>query len=111
MQACNERALAWGAIQRSTKGGLMELRNTNIAVASLVAVPLLLMAADALAQRLTNVPNANPRIVGVTSPTVLSPELVQIVRAQGSMLVENPIDLVKYYGYLGVSPDPTNLMP
>jgi len=89
----------------------MHLRNANIAVASLVAVPLLLTAADALAQRLTNVPNANPRVVGVTSPTVLSPELVQIVRAQGSMLVENPMDLVKYYGYLGVSPDPTNLMP
>src|SRR5262245_16789620 len=86
----------------------MQLRKRSVLVASLLAIPLALGAADALAQHLTHVPNANPRIVGVTLPTVLSPELVQIVRAQGSMLVENPMDFVKYYGYLNDQP---NLIP
>ena len=86
----------------------MKLRKGSALAASLVAVPLALGAGGALAQHLTHVPSANPRIVGVTSPTVLSPELAQIVRAQGSMLVENPTDLVKYYGYLSDQP---NLVP
>jgi len=77
-------------------------------VASLVAVPLALSTVDALAQHLTHVPSANPKIVGVTSPTVLSPELAQIVRAQGSMLVENASDPYNYYGYVN---DHSNLIP
>jgi len=69
---------------------------------------LALTAPAAYAQQLTHVPSAQPRIVGVTSPTVLSPELAQIVAAQGSMLVENPLDAVKYYAYLNNQP---NLLP
>ena len=84
----------------------MHLRKTLIA--SLIAVPLALNGAGVLAQHLTHIPSANPRIVGVTSPTVLSPELAQMVSAQGSMLVENPTDSVKYYGYLNNVP---NLLP
>src|SRR5258705_6784181 len=92
---------------RPTKNGdLMHFRRNLIA--TLLAAPLALAGAEALAQRLTHVPSAQPRIVGVTSPTVLSPELAQIVAAQGSMLVENPADHVKYYGYLDNQP---NLMP
>jgi len=83
------------------------------------AAPALLLASvsfaisPAQAGDLTSVPHANPKIVGVTSPTALSPELAQIVRAQGSMLVENPMGLdpmrsVKYYGYLDDRP---NLLP
>src|SRR5215831_3801922 len=87
----------------------MQLPKRSVLIASLVAVPLSLgAAADALAQHLTNVPSANPKILGVTSATVLSPELAQIVRAQGSMLVENATGAFKYYGYVE---DHTNLLP
>jgi hypothetical protein len=84
----------------------MQLR--KLVIASLVAAGYALSASAAFAQELTNVPSANPRILGVSSATVLSPELAQIVRAQGSMLVENPAGLVKYYGYLDNQP---NLLP
>ncbi len=77
-------------------------------IATLSALPLALAVTAACAQHLTHVPSANPKILGVTSPTVLSPELAQIVRAQGSMPVENPVDGVKYYGYLANQP---NLLP
>jgi len=73
-----------------------------------LATPLALGASGALSQHLTHVPNANPWIVGVTSPSVLSPELAQIVAAQGAMLVENPTDAAKYYGYINDKP---NLLP
>jgi hypothetical protein len=76
-------------------------------LASLIGLPMAIQGVTALAD-LTHIPSADPKIVGVTSPTVLSPELAQIVRAQGSMLVENPIDPVKYYGYLDDQP---NLIP
>src|SRR5215831_588827 len=76
--------------------------------ASLFAAPLALGAGGALAQHLTHVPSANPWIVGVTSPTALSPELAQIVAAQGAILVENPTDAAKYYGYTNDKP---NLLP
>jgi hypothetical protein len=84
----------------------MQFRKT--AIASLIALPLALNGAEALAQILTHVPNANPKNPGVTSPTILSPELAQIVRAQGAMSVENPTDAVNYYGYINNQP---NLLP
>ena len=60
------------------------------------------------AQDLTHVPTANERVGGVTAATKLAPELAQIVSAQGSMPVENPLGAVKYYGYLNDQP---NLLP
>src|SRR5262249_21381540 len=81
--------------------------NKTTLIAPIVAA-LALTAPAAYAQQLTHVPSAQPRTVGVTSPTVLSPELAQIVAAQGSMLVENPLDAVKYYAYLNNQP---NLLP
>jgi hypothetical protein len=77
-------------------------------IATLLAAPLALGGTAALAQRLTHVPSAQPKIAGVTSPTVLSPELAQIVAAQGSMPVENPTGLVHHYGYLANQP---NMVP
>src|ERR1035437_6650105 len=62
------------------------------------------LTGGAFAAELTPVSSANPKTVGVTSPNVLSPELRQIVAAQGSILVENPTDTVKYYGYLSNVP-------
>ena len=44
----------------------------------------------------------------MTVPTVLSPELMQVIAAQGSTPVENPTALIKYYGYLNDQP---NLLP
>ncbi len=84
----------------------MQFRKTLIA--SLIAAPLALNGGTALAQHLTHVPNANPKNPGVTSATILSPELAQIVRAQGAMPVENPTDAVNYYGYINNQP---NLLP
>lgn len=78
------------------------------AISSLVAASFALGAGAACAQGLTNVINANPKTPGVTSPTVLSAELAQVVRAQGSMPVENPSASIKYYGYLSNQP---NLVP
>ena len=73
-------------------------------IGTLLAAPLAFGGANALAQHLTHVPSAQPKIAGVTSPTVLSPELAQVVAAQGSMPVENPTGPVKYYGYLDNQP-------
>ena len=77
-------------------------------IASLLVASFAWGAGAAFGQALSKVPSANPRILGVTSATVLSPELAQIVRAQGAMPVENPSDAVKYYGYLNDHP---NLLP
>jgi hypothetical protein len=85
----------------------MQVRKSIIA-SLLAAAPLALDCGAALAQHLTHVPSANPKIVGVTSPTVLSPELAQVIRAQGAMPVENPSDAVSHYGYLNDRP---NLLP
>jgi uncharacterized protein DUF839 len=76
-------------------------------IASVVVVALTVGGGSARAGQLTGVPTANPRIVGVSSPSVLSPELAQLVAAQGSTPVENP-GPVKYYGYLDDQP---NLLP
>jgi len=81
----------------------MQMKRTLISAAIVAALTGSVCAAD-----LTPVPSANAKILGVTSTTVLSPELRQVVAAQGSMLVENPTDLVKYYGYLNTVP---NLLP
>ena len=57
---------------------------------------------------LTGVASANPKAAGMSSPNVLSPELIETPVAQGSNAVENPtaVDLgngttvtVGYYGY------------
>jgi hypothetical protein len=52
---------------------------------------------------------ANPAIRGVAAPNGLSPQLREYIVAQGANVLENPTDLVKYYGYLGdgtLTPDP-----
>ena len=81
-------------------------RKTAIALSA--AAALMLAGTAAVAQHLSHVPSANPKITGVTLPTVLSPELAQVVRAQGATPLENPTDSAKYYGYLNDKP---NLLP
>ena len=81
----------------------------TIVIASLIAVPVAINGANSSADdALTGVPNAHPKVLGVNSPSNLSPELTGIVRAQGSTPVENPTASVKYYGYLNDRP---NMMP
>jgi hypothetical protein len=58
-----------------------------------------LALAAAPASPLTGVPSANPKSPGLASPNVLSPELVEVVVAQGSHPIENPSGLFAYYGY------------
>jgi len=51
---------------------------------------LALGVTSAGAQSLTPVPSANPKAPGIIAPNVLSVELEQVLRATGSMLLENP---------------------
>jgi hypothetical protein len=56
----------------------------------------------------TSIP-VNPAVRGVAAPNGLSPQLREHIVAQGSNVLENPTDLVKYYGYLNdgtLVPDP-----
>src|SRR5215469_11980297 len=63
---------------------------------------------------LTSVP-ANPKVVGQSSPNVLSPELLEVAVGQGSVRLENPSGLTSYYGYdndvLSMMPDFPRMLP
>jgi hypothetical protein len=48
---------------------------------------------------LTNVPAANTKSDGYAPASVLSPELSQVLLAQGSTKLENPAPLTSFYGY------------
>jgi len=48
---------------------------------------------------ITPVPSANPKAVGVPVPNILSPELTEVIAAQGSNKLENPSDLTSFYGF------------
>ena len=63
------------------------------------------------AQSLTHVPSATPKTPGVVAPNVLSVELEQVLRATGSMLLENPQSPAKYYGYNDDKPTLVPLPP
>jgi hypothetical protein len=68
---------------------------------SLLAVAL---GAGTAHAQLTPVANANPKAVGFGAPNVLSPELVELIVAQGSMQLENGTPQIPYYGYDGNGP-------
>src|SRR5262245_27423255 len=87
------------------QGGLM--RRTAV-TGAVLAGWLSIGAMSAFAQGLTHVPTANPKSPGVPMPNVVSPDLVEVVRAQGAMLLENPQSPAKYYGY---NDDRPNLVP
>jgi hypothetical protein len=53
---------------------------------------------------LTNVAAANPKSAGISSPTILSPELTEQAVARGSYKLENGTAQVPYYGYDGNGP-------
>ena len=64
----------------------------NVVIGSFVAGWLALGATGAVAQDLTPVRAANPKAPGLSTPNVLSVELAEVIRAQGTMLLENPKD-------------------
>src|SRR5437660_188776 len=68
-------------------------------------------AAHALAADPTRVPRAHPKSPGVVAPTVLSPELAEVIRAQGAMRLENPVSPAKYYGYNDDKPNHVPIPP
>jgi hypothetical protein len=67
--------------------------------AMLACVCILNLSSFGLAADPTAVPNANPKAPNTWKADILSPELVEAPVAQGSMPVENPSDLVGFYGY------------
>ena len=75
---------------------------------SLVRIALAAAAASALsrgaAAGLTGVPNANTKVAGMARPNVLSPELTEIIQAQGSTPLENGSAVIPFYGYDGDGP-------
>jgi hypothetical protein len=54
--------------------------------------------------QLTAVPTANQKVVGMSAPNVLSPELTEVAVAQGSARLENGTAQVPFYGYDGNGP-------
>src|SRR5262249_25581367 len=74
---------------------------TRAVGSSMLAVAL---GAGAVHAQLTPVANANPKKVGFAAPNVLSPELVELIVAQGSMPLENGTAQIPYYGYDGNGP-------
>ncbi|NJC71997.1 DUF839 domain-containing protein [Planosporangium thailandense] len=93
----------------------MALRKRSIAGAAVFAVAAAgvgaLSAGTANADEKLNWTSiaANPAVRGVAAPNALSPQLREYIVAQGSNVLENPTDLVKYYGYLNngtLTPDP-----
>src|SRR5262249_57809090 len=80
----------------SPKGGSMR---RDAVIGAVLAGWLAVGATGVAAQGLTHLPNANPKIPGVVQPNVLSPELAEVIRAQGAMLLENPVSPAKHYCY------------
>jgi hypothetical protein len=70
-----------------------------VATAAAAAFAAVVTAAPPDAPHLTPVPTANTKSDGFSPAARLSPELRQVVLAQGSTKLENPSALVSYYGY------------
>jgi hypothetical protein len=79
----------------------MRLTKRGLAIALFVGAAAA-VAAVAFAEPstdLTGVPAANTKSAGYAPASILSPELTQVVLAQGSTKVENPSQAIGYYGY------------
>jgi hypothetical protein len=77
----------------------MHLKYWKFAVPALFATGVL-----AAGFSLTPVPSANPKVVGVPAPSTLSPELIEVIAAQGSNALENPSALTSFYGFANDGP-------
>ena len=84
----------------------MKLRRTlpaglAVAIAGAVAVSV---AVGSGSNSLTNIAKANPKAEGFSQPNILSPELQEVVWAQGSYKLDGGTSDVPYYGYDGNGP-------
>src|SRR5262249_47223245 len=71
----------------------------TVSATALVGVGVAATASDHHGLALTDVATANTRSDGFAPASKLSPELDQIVRAQGATKAENPTPVASYYGY------------
>ena len=84
---------------------------TRWAVVALVATATVVALGAAVAGSstpdpadLTSVPTAQPKAAGIAAPNVLSPQLTEVVAAQGSNRLENGTPEIPFYGYPGDGP-------
>jgi len=84
--------------------------STQTAAKALIAAAVALtgcsigLGMPALAADFESVPHANPKVVGNAAPNILSPGLAEVIRAQGSMALENGTADFPFYGYDGDGP-------
>ncbi len=83
---------------------------TPLLAAGLLAAPAAAGSSDGARSPFGQVAGPNIKSPGLTSPDVLGAGVADLVRAQGSMPVENPQNGVGYYGYDSIDNSPT-LMP
>jgi len=83
----------------------MSVVHTLHVAVRLAAVATLVTVSGATADTgLQGVPDANTKVPGFAVPNVLSPELIEVVVAQGSTPLENFTADIPYYGYNGDGP-------
>jgi hypothetical protein len=80
------------------------IRTVHIAVSLAAVATLVAFSGAKAALGLQGVAQANSKIVGLAVPNVLSPELTEVVVAQGSTPLENGITDFLFYGYNGDGP-------
>jgi hypothetical protein len=71
----------------------------GVTVAAAAATLVVGAAVQAASPSFTPVPNAQPRVTGISVPNALPPELADVVIAQGANVLENPDGTVTNYGY------------
>lgn len=87
------------------------MRMIRTAALTLLPIAAALGALNATAGGLTGVPSANAKVTGQSAPNILSPELDEVIAAQGSLPLENPSDEFKFYGYAAGTTDVPNFVP
>jgi hypothetical protein len=80
------------------------MRSIHLRTAAAITLLMGFTSAHANDSQLQGVPDANPKLPGVSSPDILSPQLRQSAVAEGSMRVENPSGLFEFYGFSGDGP-------
>ena len=89
------------------KHGLVGLLAAGVVVGATAAFATVGAAGPPSGPTLTPVPSANVKAPGYAPPNKLSPELTQVIVAQGSDALENPTQAVPTYGYDGDVLTPT----
>src|SRR5262245_5425294 len=82
----------------------MRVSTRAAAMAAAVGMGLLAASPAGAFPAFTPVPHAQPRIAGISEPTLLPPRFQQVVVAQGSHPLDGGTAEVPYYGYDGDGP-------